>query len=473
MSLIDSKAQIFGKIASARTITEGLPKFKLTSSMPSVNNSGDPIAFLTDLIKALIGYEALIDTVVDLLTKSIPRIEQDVKNVLKVELKSIVSCGVDPSLPSWMKSTGTGITIEVNKIDFMDILRTSPTSVGGNLIYNDTGNGLFNSSDLNTFLYAVIQDDGNSHSWKNIVDITFNSIGVNGNPNNTITIKAHPTYDTKTLTDLNNNFVNSLTLFNTTNVLNRVMDIIFCSITTAIAKTIKQIENEEKIAMTIDKMVNNINKNPLEDSAFAFTNADINVQQTNAINRKNGVSQISTSVQVTSSVPTNLLTNFTADFNASTNPTQQRNAISNHLNIMAGASVSNVINPSDVSPAQLNFIQQIISNLVKAIVNMILSPKVALVFILNYKIVYGPTATFTDAIDFIKKNKNLMNNIMKTIAEELIKILLGVALKEIAVLVEQAIATKEKEKATLNLTQLETLIGIPTSIIDNLLNSLI
>ena len=140
---------------------------------------------------------------------------------------------------------------------------------------------------------------------------------------------------------------------------------------------------------------------------------------------------------------------------------------------MAGASVSNVINPSDVSPAQLNFIQQIISNLVKAIVNMILSPKVALVFILNYKIVYGPTATFTDAIDFIKKNKNLMNNIMKTIAEELIKILLGVALKEIAVLVEQAIATKEKEKATLNLTQLETLIGIPTSIIDNLLNSLI
>ena len=66
-----------------------------------------------------------------------------------------------------------------------------------------------------------------------------------------------------------------------------------------------------------------------------------------------------------------------------------------------------------------------------------------------------------------------MNNIMKTIAEELIKILLGVALKEIAVLVEQAIATKEKEKATLNLTQLETLIGIPTSIIDNLLNSLI
>ena len=140
---------------------------------------------------------------------------------------------------------------------------------------------------------------------------------------------------------------------------------------------------------------------------------------------------------------------------------------------MAGASVSNVINPSDVSPAQLNFIQQIISNLVKAIVNMILSPKVALVFILNYKIVYGPTATFTDAIDFIKKNKNLMNNIMKTIAEELIKILLGVALKEIAVLVEQAIAKKEKEKATLNLTQLETLIGIPTSIIDNLLNSLI
>ena len=94
-------------------------------------------------------------------------------------------------------------------------------------------------------------------------------------------------------------------------------------------------------------------------------------------------------------------------------------------------------------------------------------------FVLNYKIVYGPQATFTNGVDFIKKNKNLMNRIMKVIAEELIKILLAIALKEIAVLVSKAMAKKQKEKVTLKLAQLQSLIGVPTNIIQQLLGNLI
>jgi hypothetical protein len=96
-----------------------------------------------------------------------------------------------------------------------------------------------------------------------------------------------------------------------------------------------------------------------------------------------------------------------------------------------------------------------------------------LTFVLNYKIVYGPQATFTNGVDFIKKNKNLMNRIMKVIAEELIKILLAIALKEIAVLVSKAMAKKQKEKVTLKLAQLQSLIGVPTNIIQQLLGNLI
>ena len=36
-------------------------------------------------------------------------------------------------------------------------------------------------------------------------------LGTGGNPNNTFTIKANPAYDTKTLTDLNNDFIDTLT----------------------------------------------------------------------------------------------------------------------------------------------------------------------------------------------------------------------------------------------------------------------
>ena len=159
MNVISKKKEVFGKIGAIKTLTEGLPKLKLSSSFSSINNSGDVISFLTDLVKTLVGFEALVSSVIDTITHSLPRIEKEVKKALKVELKNIVSCGVNPSLPSWMKSTGPGINIQVKKIDFADILRTDPNSVAGQLIYNDITTPLIDSSDFNTFLYGVIQDD--------------------------------------------------------------------------------------------------------------------------------------------------------------------------------------------------------------------------------------------------------------------------------------------------------------------------
>jgi hypothetical protein len=198
MSVVDKKKEVFGKIAAARTLTESMPKLKLISSMPSINNNGNVVDFLTDLIKSLIGFDALESAVIDTITRSLPKIEKQIKNVLKVELKSIVSCGIDPSLPIWITSNGDGIIIEVEKIDFNDIFKTDPNSVAGKLIYNDITPVLTDSSDFNTFLYGVIQEDGVMYTWQNIFDITFNSLGSGTIPNNTLTIKANPSYNSKT-----------------------------------------------------------------------------------------------------------------------------------------------------------------------------------------------------------------------------------------------------------------------------------
>jgi len=475
MGVVEKKRQVFGKIAAFKTLTEGMPKLKLTSSFSSINNSGDAISFLTDLVKALVGFEALVSAVVDTITHSLPRIEKAVKKALKVELKNIVSCGVDPSLPSWIKSTGNGIAIQVKKVDFSDILRTDPNSAVGPLIYNDITTPLTSSSDFNTFLYGVIQDEGQEYPWKNIITIKFVQNGASiGQPNNVLIIKAHPNYDSKTLTDLNNDFIDSLILFNSDNIVNKIMDIIYGSISSTIGKSLKQLENEAKINTIIDKMVNNNNKNPIPDSAFSFTKEETLKQQADALNRKKGSINLKTSNNIPSSVPVSQLSSFTQQYSAAgTNVIQQKDAIKSGLNNMANASAINVPNPVDVVSSKLNFIQQIIVTLIKSIVNIVLSPKVILVFIVNYKIVYGPTATFTDGVDFIKKNKKLMNSIMRVIAEELIKILLAIALKEIAILVAKAVAKKQKEKNFNKLAQLQSLIGVPTNIIQQLLDSLI
>jgi hypothetical protein len=457
MSIIDNKKKVFGNIAAIKTLTEGLPKLKLSSSFPSINNGGDSITFLTDLIKSLIGYLALVVAIVDILTHTLADIEREIKKALKLELKNIVSCGVDPSLPAFIKSTGPGINIEVSKVDFLDLFKVDPNTTAGQLLYNDVTTPAYNSTDFNTFLYGVIQDDGVTHTWQGIFDITFNSVGPT---NNTFTIKANPSYNSKTLTDLNNDFIDGLTLFNAQGMVNRIIDLIFGSISFTLKKTRKQLENEAKINNVIDCMVNADSNDTVDDSYFTFTNDEVYVHQQSADYRKKGIIPLECCNKVPASVPISMLTDFNNQMTAATTTTQQKEVISTNLNKMAEQNTVNAPNPSDHASIKLNFVQQLINNLIRAIIGIVLSPKVVMIFLINYKIIYGPTATYGDAVDFIKKNKNLFHAIMKKIAGMIIKILIVIALKKIAELVAAGAAKKQVEKGKNQLSQLLSLVGV-------------
>ncbi len=461
MGVLDKKRKIFGNIAAAKTLTESMPKLRLISSFPSVNNNGDSITFLTDLIKSLIGYTALIKALVDLLTYSIEEIEVEIKKALKLELKSIVSCGIDPSLPAFIKSnSNTGIVIEVKKIDFLDLMKVDPTSVSGKLLYDDPTAGL-TSTDFNTFLYAVIQDDGNTHTWQNIIDFKFVSLDPNGiNPNNSLIIKANQSYDTKTLNDLNNNFVDSLKLFNSQGLVNKIIDTIFGSISFSLGKSRKQLEAEAKINDVVDKIVNTDEGQTISDTYFTFDNEQISKIQTEADDRKKGIVKIKASTTFDASVPENELTDFNSDMGTAVTTQQKKEVLTSHLDKMADTTTNNSINPQDKQSIKLNFIQGIINTLIKAIVGVVLSPKVVLIFLVNFKIVYGPTATYGDGVDFIKKNKALFRRIIKKITTMIIQMLLVIALKRIAELVGQAQAKKQIDKGKNKIAQLLSLVGV-------------
>ena len=109
----------------------------------------------------------------------------------------------------------------------------------------------------------------------------------------------------------------------------------------------------------------------------------------------------------------------------------------------------------------LDFFQQIINNLIKAIVGVVISPKVIIIFLINYKIIYGINSTFNGATDFIKSNKNLFHSIMKEISGMIIKILLSIALKKIGEIVADSKVKTEIEKGKNQLSQLLSLVGIP------------
>jgi len=332
MSLIDKKKKVFGKIAAARTLTEGLPKLKLTSSMPSINNRTNSIEFLSDLTKSLVGYEALVSNVVDTITYSMDKIENELKKALKDELKSIVNCGTNPSSPSWLKSNGNGIIIEVRKLDFFEVLKIDPASQAGRLIYTDVTPNYTNSTDFNTFLYGVIQNDGTTYTWQNLYDITFNSLGSGNRPNNALTIKLNQASDNKPITEVNNSFIDSSNIVKGDIVLNQTMDILYGSISSNVSKSIKQLEREEKINSIVDKLINNEYENVISDDYFVFSNDEINQQQSASTNRRKGIRYIQTSNQEQASVSIDALTTFSQEYSGATSTEQRKNAITVNLN---------------------------------------------------------------------------------------------------------------------------------------------
>ena len=472
MDILSQKREIFGNIAAAKTLTESMPQLKTTSSMPSINNDGDTITLLTDLLKTLVGSEVMQDILTDTLIYGINDIEKEIKQTLKLELKSIVSCGINPSIPIYFKTTG--IKFPVKKIDYFDTMFIKPTSDIGQLIFNDITPNLINSSDFDTFLYQVIQNDGptNVEAWPQYAGATTQLITVgfrslSQDPNNTITIKAAQNFN-GTLTDLNNQFIDSVKLFNTEKLVSKIIDMIFGTISKESNKSIKQLELEEKINTVTNKIIKSDSQTVIDDNYFKFTNEENKINELTANMRKRGEKILDTSSKISTNVSLDTLKNMNTNVSLANDQITKKEELTKSLNLMGDKIASKAKNKTDEKSLKLNFIQELINSLSQAVVTGILSPKIITIFLINFNIVYGQNATFNDPIDFLKKNKNLVRSVTKKIAEIIIKALLNAVLKEIAALVSDSIRKTLQDKATSNLKQLLSLIGVPQDVIQKI-----
>lgn len=468
MAIIDEKRDAFGNIAACRSINEGFPELQLTDSFPNLDNAKDSIGFLSSMLKSLIGFEKLRDTLVDTLSSQVENIEEDIKKALKLELKSFVNCGVNPSIPDFLKDTGSGVVIEVDNIDLTGILKTDPTSDAGELLYTDASSGL-NSSDLNTFIFNVIQNDGNKYFWQdqsgnNLLSFEFNST-LAGQPNNTLTIKASPYYsNNKTLTDLNNAFVDSINLFNSEKLLTNILDKVFGVISININKSEKQLEREEKVKDIVDRISSSDEDDVVDDNYFEFDTPELSDQQRRAKNRKNGIQELVNCDNVESSINFDSVKDANDRIKNASNLVEKKTEIQNSINNLSNESAENV-SEKDKYTVELNFIDDIIQNLNTEIVNVFLSPKVVSILAINYKVIVGIASSYDGPIDFIKQNKQLIKELILSARDKIVEILLSEALKAISSLVSQKVSKIQTEVLNNQKSQLLSLVGVPQSII--------
>lgn len=480
MALIDDKRAIFGQIAALRTLNEGFPKISLANSFPSVNNQKNSLSFLLDLLKALVGYEELRTTIIDILTYDMDNIENNIKLVLKKELKKLVNCGVDPSIPDFLKHqsiipSSIGVDLDLKKIDFTGLMYINPTSAYGGLFYNDITNGI-NSTDFNTFLFNAVQNDGIQENWgasvtgNNILSLKFTSTGP---PNNILNIKASAYYSNpingKTLTDLNNDYIDSVKLFTSDKIITNIIDTLFGSVSVNLNKSRKQLEQEAAIDNIVESILSTDESDVIDDSYFSFSNDEIRFQQEIADSRKRGLIKIKTSEELEVSIPSDSLNTLYVSITGSTNKIEEKAAISTAINEM-GDQVSSTAKNGDKYNIKLSFIDGLIRKLMSAIINILLSPKVISIIALNHKIIHGPSAIFDGPIDFMKKNKTLIKGIINGVRETITQVLLKKALIAVRNLISENATATMTERTKLNQAQILSLVGVPQDVLRTINN---
>jgi hypothetical protein len=470
MDVTKEKADVFGQIAALRVSSEGYPKISISNSLPSISQSANSLNFLIDLAKALIGFESLKETLVDVLTHNLDDIELDIKKALKKALKTLVSCGINPSLPD--SFVNDGIDLELRKIDLLDIFKVNPTSDAGKLLYNDINTGS-NSTDFNTFLFEVIQDNGGTSSWgsqtlgASVLDVKFNQEANNLlSPNNVVNLKPNSTYPSNKLTDFNNDYIDSIKLLNTNKLINSIIESIFGTISLKVSKPKITIENEIKIQEIIDRIINTDEDVVLDDSYFQFNNEEISNIEFKSEMRRKGVKIVTTCDNIESTISFESLAKIDDDLNSFNNQIntpelieEKTTVVRTSLDSLANESASNVTDDNKFN-IQLNFIESMLKTIMNAIIGIILSPKLISILALNHSIIYG--TTFDNVEDFMKKNKGLITAVLASVREAVIAIILERVLKEVKTLVAENIKKTQIEKLKGKKAQLASLIGLPT-----------
>lgn len=474
MSIIDDKKSIFGGIAALRTVNGGLPNLTNGSSFSSVNNDGDTLNFTTDLLKSLVGYERLKNILVDILVYSLDDILSSTNNNIKNELKSLISCSINPSIPSNFLNSGSGINIQVKSIDFGDVLKTNPVSNEGSIVYSDIQNGL-NSSDFNTFLFNTLQNPNTQQTWGNqttqnpIMNVQFNP---SSTPSNTLNLKASSFYsnqsNNKSLVDLNNNLIGSIGSTSAKKILgslfNNSLGVLDAN------RSLESIENELKLDSLIEKVLNSDGDDVFDDSYFTFSKEEtFNIERL-AKNRKKGVIEMVTCTNIELETSLETISSNLSVVDNSSNKVELKTNINNTIDNTSDE-LNVDVNDVDSESTKLNFIDSLLKNLIKSIVKNIFSPGLMSVFLLNHIITNPTTPTFNSPLDFIRQNKLLGRNIITSVRDAIVRVLLREVLKELTTLVAQNATQRAIEKGKNYSNQTLSLLGVPpqiTSLINNL-----
>lgn len=465
MGFIDDKKQSINNVALFEVLGN-LPKGKVTSSLASVNsNSRNLLPFLLDLLSTTCkdnnGDKVKCEStsiLIDILVQFFPALVRILKEGFIEGIKAGLICGSDFTI----SNPTPEVTLSINKVDFMDLLKINPNSDIGSTFYGKNSN-----TDFNWFLYNVVQSGGSSN-WKNILDLTYSV------PTQELTIKVDSSYVGKRFNEFLINFVNSIELISLEGLVSKMMDGLTGSL----------ISNVPNLNVSIDKLISIEKVNSLQDkinstdpckeeytyddSFFTFSNDDLFNMEDIANQKQRGITRLNLGCGVQDVTANPVTVKNTFD--------EIRNTPPSKVNIVVEKSIETLNNEltdgvpdEDKKVAKLSLNFKLINIIPKILTNIVLEPKMVVLYQISSKTVNDTIVNASDGFDYAKSARVFYEYVTRESLAALLEVVFKEVKREIMRLVESIGLKIVKEQADL---RIKAITSIVTGFSDGLLSTI-
>jgi len=490
------KRQILELISLKQTTCNNLPNLEIPNTLPGVpdlNPSQAVIDFLNDLLSVLTGinYDEMRMQLINWLVEQLSPLAKDLSLNLKLSLKSCYACKIDPKIPGWLFQTqpgttgtttnggvpGLGYNVEVNKLDLTCLFAANPNSEVGQLFYDGD-----KDSDMNAFLWEVIQENGNPLIWEDPINgiqiaefryyenspIAFiessSSVDyqdIEPRPM-VINVRIMDSYHEKSLITFINDYFNSQNpLFDVDKVIPNVIDLIYGTLTNKINLPDeclnKVVEFEESVKDYIDNGIDNP-EITFDDSFYEFSANKMSNIKNIVQQKKSGVKQFEKCCgKKVSSISYETLDTINKDIKSSPTLQNKIKTYTKAVDTLINESTEGVKN-LDKGNASAEFLANFITSLQIALTKIVLSPKNLLLMNMMYFLVNGEPVKGVSIKKILKEYECVIKEIISELIRKLIyEYLLPLVLKALKNLIICYITKKIKEE---NLQYIKSILSL-------------
>tara|TARA_R110001632_G_scaffold16905_1_gene54251 strand:- start:1998 stop:3668 length:1671 start_codon:yes stop_codon:yes gene_type:complete len=471
------KRQIFEFISLKQTTCNNLPNLQIPSTLPDVPNlnpSQAVIDFLNDILSVLSGinFDEMRMQLINWLVEQLSPLAKDLSFNLKSSLVKCYVCKIEPTIPGWLFQTqpgttqpGIGYNVELNKIDLSCLFAANPNSSVGELFYDGD-----KDSDMNAFLWEVIQENGNPLTWKDPLsgkeiaefryyeDSVLGFVESSGTPYQDIeqkprlfNVRIMDSYQDKSLVTFINDYFNSQNpLLDVDKVIPNVVDLIYGTLTNKIKLPDECLNKVVEFEKSIEDYINNGGDNAevvFDESFYDFNSDQIKNIKRTVSQKKLGLKQFNKCCgKQTSSISFETLDNINKDIKSTSNLQEKISAYSRSMDRLIDESTVGVKN-LDINNASAEFLANFITSLQIALTKMVLSPKNLLLVNMLYFLVNGVPIKEVNIKKILKEYECVIRDIIRELIRKLIyEYLLPLVIKALKNLIICYITKKIKEE---------------------------